>query len=65
MDMPNPLDRPAGEFEERLQPQIKEATRTLTELSDQVTTYIRANPGKCLLGAVAAGYVIGRIVRRK
>ena len=33
-------------------------------MNGKVVDYIKENPGKCLLGAIAAGYVIGRIARR-
>lgn len=65
MDITEPLKQTANDFEERLQPLIEESTEKLTSLHHQLTTYIRANPGKCLLGAMAAGYFIGRIARRK
>jgi hypothetical protein len=28
-------------------------------------SFIRANPGTCLLGAVAVGFIIGRIASRR
>jgi hypothetical protein len=65
MNMTEHLEQTAHEVEERVRPQIEETTKKLSGLNDQVTNYIKANPGKCLLGALAAGYVIGRIARRK
>lgn len=65
MEIAEPVKQIAHEIEERARPQIDESTRRLTSLHNRVTIYIRANPGKSLLGAVAVGYIIGRIARRK
>jgi hypothetical protein len=65
MNMTKPLERTAHESEEHASPQIEKTTCRLTKLNEFAATYIRANPGRCLLGAVAAGYVIGRVARRK
>jgi ElaB/YqjD/DUF883 family membrane-anchored ribosome-binding protein len=32
---------------------------------EQVRTYVRSNPGKALLMSIAAGFVIGLILRRR
>jgi ElaB/YqjD/DUF883 family membrane-anchored ribosome-binding protein len=34
------------------------------EVSDQVRTYVRSNPGKALLISVGVGFVIGLLLRR-
>jgi len=64
MEMTEQLENTARQFEERVRPQIAEAKRRLSELNDQATDFIKANPGKCLLGALAAGYIIGKIASR-
>lgn len=58
------LQNTAREIEARVRPQIEEAKQKLSDLNGQVVRYIKANPGTCLLGAVAAGFIIGRIARR-
>jgi len=65
MHLTEPLEQAASEIENQVLPQLKLAKTKLVNLDAQVTTYIRANPGRCLLGAVAAGYLIGKIARRK
>jgi len=65
MDMTEQLEQTANKLEERVRPQLKAATQRLAVLNKQVSSYIRTNPGKCLLGAIAAGYVIGRVARRR
>jgi hypothetical protein len=64
MEMTPELEDTARQIEERVGPQIREAKRRLSELNEQATDFIKANPGKCLLGALAAGYIIGKIASR-
>ncbi len=39
--------------------------KSLEELYNDTKTYIRENPGKTLLGALAAGFILGRLFRRR
>jgi ElaB/YqjD/DUF883 family membrane-anchored ribosome-binding protein len=39
--------------------------KSLEELFDDTKKYIRENPGKTLLGALAAGFLLGRLLRRR
>ena len=39
--------------------------KSLEDLYNDTKTYIRENPGKSLLGALAAGFILGRIFRRR
>jgi hypothetical protein len=64
MEMTPELEDTARQIEERVRPQIREAKRRLSELNEQASDFIKANPGKCLLGALAAGYIIGKIASR-
>lgn len=54
----------ARDLQARVVPQLEEARQNLVELNDRVLTFIRQNPGTCLLGAVAAGFLIGKIAAR-
>jgi len=47
-----------------VRPQIEDAKRRLTSLNDKAIDYIKENPGTCLVGAVALGFLIGKIARR-
>lgn len=58
---PEPLD----ELRERLAPQLEEAAERLTETNERVKAFIRENPGTCLLGAAALGFLIGRWAARR
>lgn len=64
MEIAEKIEDTAREFEDRVRPQLDQAKKRLTDMNDEVIDYIKANPGKCLLGALAAGYIIGRIARR-
>ena len=44
--------------------EFEEAKRRLSTLGEQATAYIKENPGKCVMGALALGYLIGKIARR-
>ena len=46
-------------------PQLDEARRNLEDLNTRAVSFIRANPGTCLLGAVALGFLVGRIASRR
>jgi hypothetical protein len=64
MDVTREIEDTARELGERVRPQIEDAKRRLSSLNQQVTTYIKENPGKCVLGAIALGYIVGKIARR-
>ncbi|MCE9666927.1 hypothetical protein LY474_03790 [Myxococcus stipitatus] len=55
----------ARQFQDRVVPQIDEARQNLVDMNNRVVSFIRANPGTCLLGAVAVGFLIGRIASRR
>ena len=64
MEMTEQIEQTAREIGERVRPQIENAKKRLSSLDRDVTTYITENPGKCLLGALAVGFLIGKIARR-
>jgi hypothetical protein len=64
MEITDHFEKTARDIEERIRPQIEEAKKKVGDINSQVTGYIKENPGKCLLGAIAAGFIIGRIARR-
>jgi ElaB/YqjD/DUF883 family membrane-anchored ribosome-binding protein len=39
--------------------------KSLEDLYNDTKSYIRENPGKTLLGALAAGFILGRLLRRR
>jgi hypothetical protein len=58
------LESALREASERVKPQLDEAKRRLSSWNERATGYIKQNPGKCLLGALAVGFVVGKIARR-
>jgi hypothetical protein len=64
MELTEDLEETARELGRRVQPQIDHAKKRLMSFNDEVIDTIKTHPGKCLLGAIAVGYLIGRIARR-
>jgi ElaB/YqjD/DUF883 family membrane-anchored ribosome-binding protein len=62
---PQQIQDRAREIQERIVPQIEEARRNLEDVNTRVVSFIRANPGTCLVGAVALGFLIGKIASRR
>jgi len=63
MEMTEQIEATVREVGARVRPQVDEAKRRISEMNDTVTDYIKENPGRCLLGAVAVGFLIGKIAR--
>ena len=51
----------ARQLQDRVVPQIDEARQNLVELNNRAVAFIKANPGTCLLGAVAVGFLVREI----
>jgi ElaB/YqjD/DUF883 family membrane-anchored ribosome-binding protein len=64
MEITDQIEATAHEIGERVRPQIDEAKKRLSSLNDKAIDYIKENPGTCLVGAVALGYLVGKIARR-
>ena len=62
---PQQIQDRARELQERIVPQIDEARRNLVDLNTRTISFIRANPGTCLIGAVAVGFLIGKLASRR
>lgn len=66
MDVQNPqLQERARELQARVGPQIEQARQNLSDLNQRVVTFIRQNPGTCLIGALAFGFIVGKIASRR
>jgi ElaB/YqjD/DUF883 family membrane-anchored ribosome-binding protein len=65
MEMTERIEETARELGERVRPQIENAKQRLSSLNDSATDYIKENPGKCLVGALAIGYLIGKLASRR
>jgi hypothetical protein len=64
MEMTDQIEATARELGERVRPQIEDAKRRLSSLNGKAVDFIKENPGTCLVGALALGYIIGKIARR-
>lgn len=56
---------PLSAAKERLGPRLEEAKQQLESLNLKVKTFVKENPGTALLGALAVGFVVGRLVSKK
>ena len=65
MEMTEKIEETARELGARVRPQIEEARRRFTSMSDSAGAYIKENPGKCMVGAIAIGFLIGKIASRR
>jgi ElaB/YqjD/DUF883 family membrane-anchored ribosome-binding protein len=64
MEITHDIGDTARELGARVRPQIENAKQKLSSMNETVTSYIKENPGKCVLGAIAVGFLIGKIARR-
>jgi ElaB/YqjD/DUF883 family membrane-anchored ribosome-binding protein len=58
-------DDPMRAFQERLGPKLKDAEAQLNNMNEKVKSFIRENPGTCLLGALGIGFIVGRLASRR
>ncbi|HXU01290.1 MAG TPA: hypothetical protein VN903_09875 [Polyangia bacterium] len=65
MEMTEKIEETAREISARVKPQLEEAKRRMESLNTSAVAYIKENPGKCLVGAVAIGFLIGKIASRR
>ena len=47
-----------------LRDEIVRPRKRLTSWNDTVAGYIKERPGRCLLGALALGFIVGKLARR-
>lgn len=65
MEMTEKIEETAREIGARVRPQIEEARRRMSSLNESAVAYIKANPGKCLVGAIAVGFLVGKLASRR
>ena len=63
-DKTEQLEAAIGEAAARIRPQVRDAGRRLSSWNDTVAGYVKERPGRCLLGALALGFVVGKLARR-
>jgi len=65
MEMTEKIEETAREIGARVRPQIDEARKKLESMNTSAIEFIKENPGKCLVGAIAFGYLVGKIASRR
>ena len=50
---------------QNIEQQVVQTRAQLQELNEQAVTFIRQNPGWCILGAVTVGYFVGRMASKR
>lgn len=60
----NQLGSTVREVEERVEAQVKDASRRVQSAAERVIKLARENPGLSLAAAFGLGYLIARIARR-
>ncbi len=55
----------AREVQARLAPQIDEARQNLADFNERAVRFIKERPGTALLGALAFGFIVGKLVSRR
>ncbi|MDP2313943.1 MAG: hypothetical protein Q8P41_13635 [Pseudomonadota bacterium] len=65
MDTPeatfNPLE---GDAESALAPKIEEIRQNLAKMNERALAFARERPVTCVVGALALGFVVGKIAAR-
>ena len=64
MELTKDLEDMTRDVRRSLKPRVREMQRRLDALNDDVTDYIKENPVRCLLGALAVGVLIGKVASR-
>jgi len=59
------LENKADELKSEVVPQIEDAAKRLGDLNSRIVAFVREHPGSCLLGALALGFIVGKIAARR
>ena len=62
---PQQLQDRARELQSKLAPQLEEARRNLEDLNRRAQSFIKERPGTCLIGALAFGFIVGKLASRR
>ena len=63
MEIKPQLEHRVHQVEEVVRPQLELAKAKLSALNEEVVGFIKAHPGPTLIGALALGFLVGRIAR--
>lgn len=59
------MNETLAQLQERVGPQIEQAKEKLEVWNQQAMKVMRERPGTCLIVAIGAGFLIGRMVSRR
>ncbi|MDQ3264687.1 MAG: hypothetical protein M3Y59_13635 [Myxococcota bacterium] len=62
---PQQLSERAREMQAKIAPQLEEARENLIDLNQRAIAFIKERPGTCLLGALAFGFIVGKLASRR
>ena len=62
--MDNTSSLHTGEQDAQAAPRLQVVGHDLTQLNERAISFIRARPATCLLGALALGFIVGKIAAR-
>jgi len=65
MEARSGIESKARQLQSRVGPEIREAAKGLEDLNARIVSFIRQRPGTCLLGALALGFIVGKIASRR
>lgn len=63
MEIANKLENVANSLEQRIRPELDVVKDKLSDVNESVVAFVKAHPTQCLIGALALGYLVGRIAR--
>lgn len=63
MEIRDKLETGAARLEERVGPELAALKERLGDVNARAVGFVKAHPLQCLLGALAVGYLAGRIAR--
>jgi len=52
-------------MEQTAEKSMQQVRQRMSDVNERIISFIKERPTTCLLGAVAAGFVIGRLVSRR
>ena len=59
------FERSVGDIGDHVRPQLEEARKQLGRLDRRARSFIDEHPAVCLVGALALGYLVARVARRR
>jgi hypothetical protein len=65
MEKTGDFENPLHEVETQDPPPLEELGNVVADVNRKVLQFVKERPGTCLIGAVAVGFLIGRLFRAR